>query len=440
MSAPRPGPAAAMVLACALAWLLAVQAAAGEAEEPQRFRLRLRPLVEELPFTVHGFFETRAGVRTQQDRYVSKTATMAESRLQLELSRFFDWAEFRTKADFYYDDVVHHGETELREAYVLFTPLSFMDVKAGRQVLTWGTGDLLFINDLFPKDWEAFFIGRDVEYLKAPSDAVKASVFTDLANLDLVYAARFLADNTVDGQRLSYWSDALGRRAGEDPLVRTEEPSNWLDDEEFALRLFRNFGGTELALYAYRGFWPQPAGVDPATGRATYPKLSAYGASARGQLFKGIANAEVGYYDSRDDDGGDDPLVRNSELRVLVGYKQEVARELTAGVQYYVEWMMDYGGYKDRLPPGVHPRDEARHVLTLRLTQLLMRQNLTLSMFTYYSPSDDDAYLRPRVHYKITDHWAAEAGGNLFLGAHDHTFFGMFERDTNVYLSLRYSF
>ena len=45
------------------------------------------------------------------------------------------------------------GFLDLREANFILTPASLMDVKAGRQILTWGTGNLIFINDLFPKDW-----------------------------------------------------------------------------------------------------------------------------------------------------------------------------------------------------------------------------------------------------------------------------------------------
>ncbi len=69
------------------------------------------------------------------------------------------------------------GAFDLREASLVFSPSADTDVKVGRQILTWGTGDLVFINDLFPKDWVSFFIGRDVEYLKAPSDALKVSAF-----------------------------------------------------------------------------------------------------------------------------------------------------------------------------------------------------------------------------------------------------------------------
>ncbi len=44
-------------------------------------------------------------------------------------------------------------------------------------------------------------------------------------------------------------------------------------------------------------------------------------------------------------------------------------------------------------------RDHFRHLTTVRLTKLLMNQNLWLSLFTYYSPSDKDAHLRPNVNY-----------------------------------------
>ncbi|MBW2029063.1 MAG: hypothetical protein JRJ31_08305 [Deltaproteobacteria bacterium] len=79
-------------------------------------------------------------------------------------------------------------------------------------------------------------------------------------------------------------------------------------------------------------------------------------------------------------------------------------------------------------------------MMTVRLTKLLMNQNLTLSLFAFYSPSDSDACLRPKVHYKVTDHWSAEAGGNWFLGSSDQTFFGQFEDNSNVYSAIRYGF
>lgn len=54
------------------------------------------------------------------------------------------------------------------------------------------------------------------------------------------------------------------------------------------------------------GFWKSPAGTNALSGQATFPKLFVYGASLRGHIFRGIANVELGYYDSREDSDGDD--------------------------------------------------------------------------------------------------------------------------------------
>jgi len=398
-----------------------------------------------------GFWEVRGGVRTQRDPH-EKQASLGETRLELDWEKPVGNVTFKLVGDLLYDAVLDHssinlnsgqGWLDLRQANVTFPAGQHMDVKLGRQILTWGTGDLIFINDLFPKDYVAFFIGRDVEYLKAPSDAAKLSLYTDLANLDVVYTPQFDGDRFIRGRRISYYSPLLGRLAGRDAVIDADEPSAWFRNDEWAARLHRKLGSYELAAYGYWGYWKSPGGVDPRTGHATFPRLSVYGGSVRGPLGKGIANVEAGYYDSRQDRGGGDPFVNNSQFRLLLGYEQdlpELARDLTVGVQYYLEWMCDYGAYRDSLPPGIPAADERRHVVTFRLTKLLMNQNLILGLFAFYSPSDSDAYLRPHVKYKINDHWTVEAGGNVFFGAHDYTFFGQFERDTNVYAALRYSF
>jgi len=386
-----------------------------------------------------GFVEARNGWRLQNDPH-EKDASIAEMRLQLEAGRDIGRGSLKLKGDLLGDFVTDDYTALLREGNFLFSPLAAMDMKLGRQVLTWGTGDLLFINDLFPKDWKSFFIGRDDEYLKAPSDAVKASYFHELANVDLVFVPFFNPSEHINGERLSYWNPVLGETAGQNYRMDEEERSSFGRDSEVALRLAKNYGGTELALYHYAGFWKTPEGFDPAAMELIYPRLSVYGASGRGQLWGGIANIEAGFYDSRQDQDGDDPMLRNSEWRFLAGFERELARDFTGSVQYYVEWMQDYEAYKESLTAGSPARDEFRHLFTLRLTKLLMNQNLIVSFFAYYSPSDQDCYLRPKVRYRIDDQWTIEAGGNFFYGSDDFTFFGQFEDNTNAYASLRWSF
>ncbi len=387
---------------------------------------------------VHGFYEVRSGYRVRRDEY-EKDMSMMETRLQLDLSSFTDWADFKVKGDVFGDMVEEQADFDMREAYIFTMPFDFMDMKVGRQVLTWGTGDLLFINDMFPKDWQSFFIGRDVEYLKAPSDAVKASFFSDVANLDIVYTPQFDSDRFISGERISYWNSNLDRLAGRDAIQHVDKPDRWFRDDEIALRLFRNISNYEYALYVYRGYWKSPGGQNEAGTQAIFPDLNVYGASVRGAVGKGIGNLEFGYYESGDDESGTNGKINNSELRFLAGYTQEIGRDFTAALQYYVEHMLDYDAHRDSSPVGLD-KDRDRHLVTLRLTKLLMNQNLRLSLFSYFSPSDKDVYMRPNVHYKISDNFAAEAGANIFFGDYQSTFFGQFRNNTNIYTAVRYSF
>jgi hypothetical protein len=405
-------------------------------EESPSFREKL---YDDYQTEVNGFLEARGGVRTDRD-LDQKRASIEEVRFQLDLTKDWDWGIFKLKGDLLADAVVEALDSELRELNLTFSPLDMMDIKAGRQTMTWGTGDLIFINDLFPKDWESFFIGRDDEYLKNPSDALNIGLFFDYFNLDLIYMPEAETSIYIDGSRLSYWNPMLGKNVGRDAILGAEDPQGSNHDGEFATRLSKNISSVEIALYGFYGFWKTPEGFNPETGKLTYPGLVSYGASVRGPLLGGISNVEAGFYDSQDDPTGSDPNIRNSEYRFLAGFEREVAQDLTAGFQYYMEYMDNYDQYLNTLPQEMNPRDKKRHLLTLRLTLLLMHQTLNLSLFTFYSPSDDDAYLRPKINYKVTDQLAVELGGNIFTGDHNHTFFGQFEDNTNIYASVRWSY
>ena len=126
-------------------------------------------LWEEAGIESHGFVDLRGGMRSQTDP-TQKDQSLQESRFQLDLYRAGDLATLQLRADFLYDAILSEqdvdleegqGAIDLREAYILLYPSDSLDLKVGRQILTWGTGDLLFINDMFPKDWQSFFIGRD---------------------------------------------------------------------------------------------------------------------------------------------------------------------------------------------------------------------------------------------------------------------------------------
>jgi len=386
-----------------------------------------------------GFSETRWGGRLVQDAD-EMDMSIGEGRIQLELNRDFEQFMVTFKGDLIGDAVLEEIDGDLRDCSIFFSPADNVDVKLGRMVSTWGTGDLIFINDMFPKDWRSFFIGRNDEYLKQASNIIKTSLFMGDYALDLVYTPLFEGSEYVSGERLSYYNPVAAEIVGRNQVMDDDKPEHWFSDAEISTRLSRSFDGVEVALYGYLGFWQEPEGMNPVTGTATYPRLNVWGSSVRAPLLGGIGNLEIGYYDSIQDAGGSDPLIRPSEFRFLAGLEKELAHELTGGFQYYLEKIIHYSSYEQAVPGSMHVRDEYRQMLTLRLNQLLLDQNLTLSLFIYYSPTDNDGYVRPKFSYKLNDDWLLDGGCNLFWGAHDYTFWGRFQNNTNMYIGVRYSF
>lgn len=392
-------------------------------------------------FAVHGFYELAAGGRLQRDPLLGRDMTLGEGRARVEMSDYLGDLRWSLKTDLYADGVEDKQRLDLREALIDFQVGQNMDVRLGQQVLTWGTGDMLFLNDLFAKDWQSYFSGRDDEYLKAPASSAKVSYFTESVNLDLVWTPEFQSDRYIRGDRFSYFSAMSGTQmAAPEGRIRPQSRDRWGRESQWAARLYGTHEATEWALYAYRGYWTQPLGMTT-TGDAFFPRLDVYGASLRTPFKGGIANAELAWYEGSDS-AGDHPGLPNDQLRFLLGYDRELRPNFNAAVQYYLEWTQDYSGLKSTWPvaDGRYRPDEYRHLLTLRLTQRLRQDNLTLSLFSYWSPSDRDYYLRPSVNYRVDDHWTLTLGGNLFGGKKSHTFFGQFEDASNLYARLRYSY
>ena len=391
---------------------------------------------ESLP--LHGFLEYNLGSRIVSNEYKADDVLMNEATFRLESSKDTDIAAFSFKGDFSYDAYLDDVEISIREATIDLYAYDSWELRAGRQVLTWGTGDMVFVNDLFPKDWQSFFMSRDDEYLKAPSNSLKFSFFSGLGDLNLVVTPTFTPDTYLDGERFSYWG--MGGLTGEKFVA--DKPEESFENAEYHARFAKNIGGFEMALYGYKGFFKRPLGFDPEQGSGVFPELAVYGASLRTQFLGGIFNVETGYYDSLDDQDGTDPTLENSIWKNLVGFEKELVQNLTLGLQYFSEWMQDYDAYKDSVEAiGQQALKEENHDwITLRLTNLQKQQTLILSLFGYYSPSENDWYIRPSATYKMSDNLQLTGGANVFLGENDYTFFGQLEDNTNLYARIRYSF
>lgn len=398
----------------------------------------------EFPVKIHGFLIGNLAVRTRGERPPKSEGgafVLGEERLRLDVSGATRTgaAFFLVKGDVFHDAVVNRADGDLREGYVGYHR-GAADLRAGRQILTWGVGDLFFINDVFPKDWQSFFSGRPMEYLKRGVDAFRVQYSSAALNTDLVATPFFTPDALPSSKRFFLYNPLVGV-ANEQEII----PPARAENTELALRLYRRVAGFDVSLYGYRGFWRTPSVVPTSqNGRRYaarfYPRLVVWGVSAQHNWLDGVVSLEGGHYHSRDDRGGADPTIPNSEWRFLAAYQRQIGRELTANFQGYAEIMERYSAYRRSLPAGAPLPDQARAVFSVRLTQFWGYQSWKFSAFLAHSPTDNDYFLQPEVSHRLTDRLSVAMGANLFGGRRDTTFFGQMKKDDNVYASARFDF
>lgn len=396
--------------------------------------LLLAPLAAQAEVALSGFVQQNTAFNAVAANPDGQHHKWLEERVRLKLDASQgDW-RLSLKGDVAYDHLGRQQETELREGYA-DTVAGNWDLRVGRQVVTWGLGDLVFVNDVWAKDHEAMFAGRPMEYLKRGVDAVKLGAYPEFASFELVASPGFRESRTPDAGRFHLY----------DPMPSvTNRNAVKPDGGETGLRIYRDIAGWDAALHLYRGYQRTPS-MRPdsmtAPTRITYfhPKLSVAGASASGRLGEGVLSFEAARYDSPEDRAGGDFAVPNAETRLLAGYQIQPVEDLSLGFQWYVERMHDYAAYLAAQPAGFPIDRRTRQTVTARLTQSWLHQTLRFSVYASYRLHDGDSFVNPELRYSFTDRLWGALGANLFDGTASGPF-GQLSRDDNLYMQMRYEF
>ncbi|MDO8426430.1 MAG: hypothetical protein Q7T24_02805 [Deltaproteobacteria bacterium] len=389
--------------------------------------------------SLHGFLQGNYSFDTDTSNPDGGDFKWAEERGQIKLDGSSEPFRIFIKTDVFYDHIEEKGDGELREGYLDLIKEKW-DLRAGRQIITWGLGDLIFINDIFPKDYEAFFSGRPMEYLKKGVDGVKFGFYPNFASFELVIIP-FFEPNRFPGLN-RFWSF--------DPMPgvtnrEKKEPAANLKNAELALRAYRDIAGFDASIYVYRGFFKTPSLLPDSLSSPTritlfYPELSVYGISLQRSALNGVLSLEAGHYDSREDRKGVNPLIPNSQTKFLIGYQRQFFEDFTVGLQYLGEYMHDYPEYKKNLISGFPKEPGYRQLAGFRITYFLMHQNLRLSWFSFYGLTDKDYLLNPEARYNFSDHIWGALGADIFGGKKDTTQFGSLDKNDNIYVQIRYEF
>ena len=98
---------------------------------------------------------------------------------------------------------------DVREAVAWLRPVSWLELRAGRQTLSWGTSPLA-PNSLFRKDLTALFLGRDLAYVRAPVNALHLRLGGSRLALDAIWMPIYEPDQGLNGYPFLFHDPSSG--------------------------------------------------------------------------------------------------------------------------------------------------------------------------------------------------------------------------------------
>lgn len=382
-------------------------------------------------FEVHGFLQNNSSQRIVTSSQFPAELLKLENRAQLELIHAGTKWGWHSKTDGVWDPDNRYSLVDVREAY-LTKPGLRLDLTLGKEIITWGVGDLIFLTDVFPKDWVAFITGAPIEYLKLGSIVAKANYYVRGTGVEAIWIPVFEGDTLPSGNKLAFCSPFPPGTP-----VQQVNPPTTLANSQFGLRVSRMIRDYDTSLYLYSGWDPRPS-PNFASSTLEHQRFKMAGMSLQGPFHKNLLSGEFAYYGTTDT-LGTNPAIPNPSLRWLVGMEKTLSENRVLSFQFYQELVANYGAYVATLPPGFPRQPRLDTVITARYRDTLRAETVKRTIFALYGPSQRDYFINAEWRQDLSDTVWYALGVNFF-GGRACTPYGQFEKDSNLYFTLRRSF
>lgn len=386
----------------------------------------------------HGFVRTYLGALTDQDGEYSVLQNTFDWRLNYGKGE----VELYINPVFAYNGLNDDLDISLRQAYMDIYFDNF-DLRIGKQQIIWGKADGVFITDVIsPRDLSAFIL-PEFEEIRIGINAVKLDYYWGDATIEAVWIPTFQATITPNDD--SIWAPRVQLSAiptSFDYSNATVEEK--LSSSEAALKYSYLGSAIDFELMAAYMWDDNPAlhlypTIDPDTGQPNaltikpqYHRLPLIGASFGKSVLGAVLRGEAAYYfDKRF--SAEDLLVNGIREKdyanYLVGYDHNWFG-INVSLQFIQEYILDY---EEDIS-----NHEFQSTTTFLASKTFLNETLELSLFSYYGINDNDALLRPKLSYDLSDGFNLLLGTDIFVGEEGN--FGQYSNNDMVYLKVRYDF
>ncbi|MBR2089235.1 MAG: hypothetical protein IJ905_02440 [Fibrobacter sp.] len=394
------------------------------------FALSAHAQEDELSLQLNGFVDSYHALQLGSPYKVMSSRT----RLRLEMRANYGEASLFSSVNLAYNSLIkEQSGAFLREAYFDYAG-KYLEVKAGRQIVTWGVADGLRITDLIsPMDYTEF-MANDYDDIRVPVNAINLKYPGESFSAELVFVPvpeYFVMPSGEDNP----WSMPVPEGVSMD-LSGT--PEKHIKNSEVGTRLRFFLENLDFSLTALRTFNKSPvtiADYDPETKsvviQGIYKPMYVLGGDFSIPVSEFVVRGEMaGYFG--------EPIALNDSRRyrlrktfnVLLGLDWYAGDNWTFMVQYMHKVIMDY-----RKELGM---DQNTSMVTARISKEVLNNTLKLSVYGMFDIDNVSFYIRPAADYLLNDQITLSLGADI-LGGRRGTF-KTYEDNTQIWVKGKYFF
>lgn len=360
---------------------------------------------DSLQVGIKGFVDTYHALRTEQPNNWMSSRSRVRGELTIEKGH----AGAFVSANLIHNAILsNHTGFQLREAYAYYSD-NHWDVRAGRQIITWGVADALRLTDIIsPMDYTEF-LAQDYDDIRIPVGGLRVRFSREKWSMEAVaIPVSSFFDLPTDAE--NPWS--VG------PIAIGAEPSHNAYNMEYGGRLAFFLSGIDFSFSALHTWNKQPVLCN---GVGEYRRMTMLGADVSVPMGKFVVRGEVAEYLDELQTGG----TRAASTNALLGIDWYAGNDWTLSAQYAHKYVA----------LGEH-RNTA--LSTLRISKELLHNTLTLQTFAYIDVTNGGIFNRLSADYALNDQIHAVIGYDYFHA--DGGMFAIYNKNSELFFKLKYSF
>lgn len=359
---------------------------------------------DSLRVNVKGFVDTYHAVRSEQPNDWMSSRTRVRGEVTIEKGNTGAYVS----ANLIHNAILKdRSGFQLREAYAYYSD-DHWDVRAGRQIITWGVADALRLTDIIsPMDYTEF-LAQDYDDIRIPVGALRLRYSREKWCFEAVAipVSSFFELPTDDKNP---WS--VG------PLPIGDEPNRRLSNMEYGGRLSFFLSGIDFSFSALHTWNKMPVFCD---GIGQYRRMTMLGADVSVPVGKFVVRGEVAEYLDEAQTFG-----RAASTNALLGIDWYAGNDWSLSAQYSHKYIASGDNRNSGLA-------------TFRISKELLHNTLALQSFAYVDVTNGGVYNRLSADYAINDQLHATIGYDYFHA--DRGMFTIYKKNSELFFKLKYSF